>query len=224
VVKYNPNLTTVDIKSLRRTILQASFDAGACHLGSALSCLEIIIPILYEKEGIFLFGKASGVAAYYTILSEQGYFPKEKIAYYLKNYPLPSIEVPGVVHSFGSVGHALSVAVGMALGNREQNVHVLLSDGDCQEGATYEAALFARQHKLDNLFVYVDDNKMVACGPTSEILDLETAYDFLRKTLPNVEIVDTVKGQGVSFMEGDFNWHYKNLTEELLEQALKENE
>lgn len=212
-------------KQIKRELLQASHKAGACHLGSALSCVSILVDLFYTKKidpKDFLFGKASGVAAYYTVLADLGYFGKDYVADYLKNYPLPSTEVPGITHSFGSVGHALSVAVGMALKDRERDIYVLLSDGDCQEGSTLEAALFANKHNLTNLHVLVDNNRFVACGYTPDILEMKPVWDFLRACLPNLEVVDTVKGDGISFMENNYEWHYKNLTDDLLEVALKE--
>ena len=216
---------TEKYKQIQRDVLQASFDAGACHIGSALSCVDILVPLFYgelKDDDIFLFSKASGAATYYSILADKGLFPREKIAYYLKNYPLPSVEVPGVVHSCGSLGHGLPVAVGLALANRDQRVFVLMSDGEVGEGTTWESALFARQHDLDNLNVIIDANELQACGAVEEILDLGTAYDFLRRTLPNLTIEHTVKGKGVDFMEGQYEWHYRNLTESQLKQALEQ--
>lgn len=211
-------------RTIKRLVLQASYDAGACHIGSALSCVDILLDIFSKKkeEDVFLFSKASGVASYYALLSQMGFFPEEKIAEYLKNYPLPSKEVPGVIHSVGSLGHGLPVAVGLAYGDRTRNVYCLMSDGEVQEGTTYESALFARQHKLTNLFVIIDDNKIQGLDFTEGILDLTTAYKFLKETLPNCDVVETVKGQGIDFMEGRPEWHYKNLTPELLEKALKQ--
>ena len=211
-------------REIRRDILLASYGAKACHIGSALSCVDILVDLLYSipETDVFLFGKASGVLTYYAILADQGKFPKDKLVEYIKNYPLPSKEVPGVIHSMGSVGHALSVAEGIALGDRSKTVHVLLSDGDCMEGSTYEAVLFARQHKLTNLHVIVDDNGLVACGKTKDILDLEMAYNFMQLSLPWFERVETIKGKGVSFMENNHHWHYKNLSHEDLERALWE--
>jgi transketolase len=98
-----------------------------------------------------------------------------------------------------------------------------MSDGECQEGTTWESALFARQHNLKNLFVIIDDNKIQALGHTKDILDLTTAYEFMKNTLPNCEIVETIKGEGVSFMKDRADWHYRNLTELELVQALNEN-
>lgn len=214
----------MEATQLRKDILNTSFEAGACHLGSALSCVEIVLDIHNRLKGrdVFLFAKASGVATYYCYLADKGLFPKEKTAEYLKNYPLPSKEVPGVIHSVGSMGHGLSVAVGLALGDRTRDVYVLLSDGECQEGSTLEAVAFAGHHKLTNLHVFVDDNQLQAGGATKDILDLATTFEFMRNTLPNCEIVRTVKGQGVDFMEGDYRWHYLNLDENLLDKALQQ--
>lgn len=214
-------------KQIRRDVLQASYDAGACHLGSSLSCVDILVELFYDKmqEGDrFIFSKASGAASYYAILADLGAFPKERLADYLKNYPESSKEVPGVLHSVGSVGHGLSVAVGLALADRSRKVYVLLSDGELQEGVSYEASLFAKQHELQNLHVIVDYNQLQACGAIKDILNLDTAIDFYWATLPNLEVRHTLKGAGVSFMQNKYEWHYKNLTPELLEQALKENE
>lgn len=216
-----PNLKQ-KVAEIRKSVLINSYKANACHIGSALSCVDKMVELFYKtlKRGdIFLFSKASGVATFYSILADKGYFPKSKIAHYLKHYPLPSREVPGIMHSLGSLGHGLPVAVGMAYATKKK-VYILMSDGEIQEGTTYEAALFARQHKLNNLYVIVDNNKIQALGHTKDILDLKTAYSFLKKTLPNCEIVNTVKGQGVEFMENKPEWHYRNITEQQLKDAL----
>lgn len=210
---------------IKHDVLQASFDAGACHIGSALSCVPILVDLFYrrlEDGDLFIFSKASGAATYYAILSDKGMFPKEKLAEYLKNYPECSKEVPGVLHSIGSVGHGLPVAVGLAMTDRKRRVYVLVSDGELQEGTTYESALFARQHKLDNLYVIVDYNGFQACGATKDIIDLETALRFLQNTFPNFDVRHTTKGDGVDFMENKYEWHYWNLTPELLKRSLEQ--
>lgn len=219
------------LKQIKRDLLVASHKAGACHIGSALSCADILVELFYKekiKPEDFMFGKASGVGAYYAILADLGYFPKHKLADYLKQYPLPSVEVPGITASFGSVGHALSVATGIALSrkmSRDLNEFtVLLSDGDCQEGSTLEAALFINHHKLTRLRVIVDNNKIIACGFTDDILKMQPVWNYLEECIHNLDIRDTVKGAGVSFMENDYHWHYRNLTDELLGKALNEIE
>ena len=210
-------------KQIKRDILNASYEAGACHIGSALSCVDILVDLFYNKKikpEQFVFSKASGVATYYAILVDLQYFTREKMVEYLKKYPLPSKEVPGVIHSMGSLGHGLSVACGLALSDRSRDVYVLLSDGECQEGSTMEAVLFAKQHNLTNLYVTIDYNQIQACGKTDEILEMGTVLYFFNESLPNCDIRFTTKGDGVDFMEDDYTWHYKNLDEELLKKAL----
>lgn len=212
-------------RKIRILIIENSFKSRACHLGSSLSAVEILVDIFYNhkrKQDYFIFSKASGAAALYSLLALKGYFPQKKIAYYLKNYPLSSTKVPGVLHDAGSLGHNLPISCGLALANRKKKVYVLMSDGECDEGTTYESALFARQHKLNNLYVYIDANGFQACGKTKDILDLTIAFEFLKKTLPNVEIIKTIKGTGISFCENDNSWHYRNLTLEERDKALKE--
>ena len=212
-------------KQIQRDILQSSFKAGACHLGSALSCVDILIDLfdnVIKPDDVFLFSKASGSSCYYAILAELGYFSKEKLVEYLRQYPECSKEVPGVIHSIGSVGMGLSVAVGLALADRNRNVYCLISDGQLNEGVTYEAALFAGQHKLNNLYVICDNNGIQALDRTNNVLNLDTAFDFYKKTFPNFENVKTIKGAGVSFLEDSVHSHYCNLTEEQLNQALSE--
>lgn len=208
-------------KELRRKILQTSFEAGACHIASALSCINILISIFnkMKKGDIFLYGKVSGVCAFYVLLAEKGIIPEHKIVYYLKKYPLPHKSIPGVVHGIGSLGHGLPVAVGLALADRTRNVWLLMSDGEIQEGTTWESILFAGHHKLRNLKVFVDRNGFQALGKTEEIVKIEKGLSLLKKLFP-IKVVKTIKGEGVDFMTGDYSWHYRNLTAELLEKAL----
>ena len=209
--------TTETEKKIRIDILNASFSAKACHIGSSLSCVDILVDLFYTKKikpEQLIFSKASGVATYYAILADLGYFPKDKLHEYLRDYPLASKHVPGVIHSVGSVGMGLSVAVGLALSDRTKDIYCLISDGQLNEGVTYEAALFARQHKLTNLHVICDFNGKQAMGSTDDILNLDTAVDFFEKTFPDFKNVKTIKGAGVDFMENDYTWHYKNLTPE----------
>lgn len=207
-------------QEIRRNIIKASYETNACHIGSALSCVEILLEIYskLKKEDYFVFSKASGVCALYAVLAEKGIIPKEKIAYYLKKYPLPNKKVPGVILSGGSCGHGLPVACGMALADRTRKVYVLMSDAELQEGTTWECLLFKKQHKLDNLIIYVDNNGFQACGRIKDILDLP--WSFLEKN--GFKIIKTTKGKGISFMENNNNWHYLNLDKTFYEEALHE--
>jgi len=201
-------------KKLRRAIIESSFLAKACHIGSALSCVELLQDIFskMKKGDKFLFSKASGACAFYVMLGHSG----KKLVEYLKKYPLSSKEVPGVLHSVGSLGHGLPVAVGLALSNRKRDVYVLMSDGELQSGTSWECLLFIKQHHITNLKIYVDANGLQACGTIRDILDLP--YRFLKKN--GFKIIKTIKGKGIDFMQNDFRWHYFNLTPELYAKAI----
>lgn len=216
----NSNLQQKE-KQIKKDILNASFDAKACHISSALSCVGIMVDLFYNRlkdDDIFLFSKASGVATYYAILADKGIIKKEDLATTLKHFPLASKEVPGVIHSVGSLGHGLPVAVGIAYAQLDKQVYVLISDAECQEGTFWESMLFKANHYLDNLHIIVDNNHFQACGKTEKILSIP--WNFVRSI--GVEVVETKKGDGVSFMEGDYSWHYRNLTELELLEALKQ--
>lgn len=233
-------------KKIRQNILKTSFESKACHIGSALSCVEILVSLYFKilkKRDIFLFSKGSGAAALYVVLAEKGIIRRQKLAFYLKRYPLASKEVPGIIWSAGSLGHGLPVATGIALADRKRKVYCLVSDGELQEGTTWESALFANHHHLDNLAVIVDRNYFQACGKTEKILKLESLKDKwesfgwqtkeidghsfseiesaskVKHKKPLIIIAKTVKGKGVDFMENNFQWHYLNLSSELYEKA-----
>lgn len=233
---------------IRKSILINSFKAKACHLGSAMSCVEILQAIheVKRKKDYFLFSKASGVSAFYALLGERGVIPKNKISYCLRNYPLAHKDVPGVIHSVGSIGHGLNVATGIAFADRKNKVYCLISDGELNEGSTWEAILFAAHHELKNLIVLCDFNRLQACGSTHSILELEdirekmlafnwecervNGHDIdlleynlkLENNLPKIIVCGTIKGRGINFMENDYTWHYKNLDNKLIQRALKQ--
>lgn len=225
---------------LRKQILKSSYEAGACHIGSALSCVEIIDAIydVKKEEDIFLFSKASGVCALYCKL-----FP-DKATELIKKYPLPHKEA-GLIWSGGSLGMGLSVACGLAITDRNRKVYCLISDGELQEGQTWEAIMFANHHNLNNLMVVVDRNGIQALDFTENIIKLEPLqrkFEFfgwdcdsvdghnvseLKRSIQNISpnkplcvIAQTIKGKGVDFMEDDASWHYKNLYEEGFKKAI----
>ena len=203
-----------DDREIRQEILTASFKAHACHIGSALSCVELLQDIFskMKKGDRFLFSKASGACAFYVMLGYSG----KKLVEYLKKYPLSSKEVPGVLHSVGSLGHGLPVAVGLALSNRKSDVYVLMGDSELQCGTTWECLLFIRQHGLNNLKIYVDYNGLQACDRIDNILKIPKY--FLIKN--GFNLIATTKGKGVDFIQNKVGWHYWNLTPELYEKAI----
>jgi transketolase len=212
-------------KEAKRLILTASFQSQACHLGSSLSCSDIIVDLYFNRmkeNDIFIFGKASGVAALYATLALKGVFSKEKVAYYLKRYPLASKQVKNVYCSTGSLGHGICIAVGTAMAKPDVNVFCLLGNGDLSEGTFFESILFAKQHRLQNLHIIIDDNSIVACGRAEDVLDTSHAVFLMARNIFPMEIVKTIKGDNISFLRDKIESHYMNLTEPLLIQALSE--
>lgn len=218
--------TTKIRNEVKKLILTASFSAQACHLGSSLSCSDIIVDLYFNRmkeNDIFIFGKASGVSALYATLAVKGVFPKEKVAYYLKRYPLASKQVRNVYCSTGSLGHGLPLSVGVAMAKPNVNVYCLLGNGDISEGTFFESILFAKQHRLQNLHIIVDDNNTVACGKVEDVLDTSYAVFLLARNIFPIEIVKTQKGFPIDYMlEDKIGWHYKNLTPELYKKAMEQ--
>jgi len=239
------------------------------HVGSMLSMAEILA-VLYRQvlrvdpqrpdwpdRDRFVLSKGHGGCAVYAVLGELGFFPRDWLeGYYRDAGKLMghiSHHVPGVEFSTGSLGHGLPVAVGMALAARHagktHRIICLMSDGDCNEGSTWEALFFAAQHKLDNLTAIVDYNRIQALGFSQDVLDLEPFAAKLQASHWAVEEVDghdvvaldtalsvlpfeagkpswlichTVKGKGVSFMENTVACHYGSVNHEQLACALGE--
>ncbi len=168
----------------------------------------------------------------------------------LEQHPNMNLEA-GIEVSTGSLGHGLSIGTGKALAGkvdrRPYKVYVLLSDGELNEGSVWESIMFSGHHRLNNLVALVDCNKIQALGCTRDIIDLEPigekwesfgwhaqdvdghnfteifkAFDALSGDRPNVIVLHTVKGKGVSFMENQLLWHYRSPDEKEYDLALKE--
>jgi transketolase len=214
----------------------------------------------WAERDRFVLSKGHACAAFYAVLAARGFFPLDWLdTFYLNGSRLAGhathTHIPGIEVSTGSLGHGLSIATGMALmakrDAREYRVFALLSDGECDEGSTWEAALFASHHGLDNLTVIVDYNKIQAMGPVKEVLDLEPlaakwrSFGWAVREIdghnlgeietalfqipyeavhPSCLIAHTVKGKGVSFMENSVLWHYRSPQGEEFEAALMELE
>ena len=256
-------------KNIRINILKMVNKGESSHIGSALSCVDLLTclysdflivdnknPDFVERD-YFILSKGHAGAAVYATLSEFGFFPKEKLfTHYQDGSDLSGHvshkNVPGVEFSTGSLGHGLSVGSGIALGikkkNAKQNVCVLLSDGECDEGSIWEAAMFSSHHKLNNLLAIVDYNKLQSLESVSSTLELEPfsekwksfGWDVLEtdghdhnkiiKCLkaskkikkPVCLIANTIKGKGVSFMENSVLWHYRTPKGKEFDDALNE--
>jgi transketolase len=197
-------MTKFDSVAIRKTILDMAFAGSTVHIGCAFSIVELLA-VLYRKHLQFdasnpdsasrdymVLSKGHGVMAQYACLHEIGWLPDEEIKRYFSNGTrlkgLADAHVTGVEVTAGSLGHGLSVGVGLALGAKlnktQQMCYALVGDGELNEGTIWEAALFAAQFKLDNLVVIVDANGFQAMGTTDEVIslgDIEAkfaAFDF----------------------------------------------
>lgn len=231
-------------KHIRHDILTMSFTAQSAHAGGALSCVEILVSLYFKLLDInpqkpdmptrdrVVFSKGHDAKALYAVLARRGYFPLELFKGYeqqnglLAGHPIRG-SLPGIDYSSGSLGHGLPLAVGIALAakrKKEQwNTIVIISDGELNEGTTWESFLFAAHHKLDNLLVIIDENKLQGFGYTKDVLNtyplssklksfgcnvitvnghsyaqLEKAYRSFQHTMdkPTVIRAKTIKGKG----------------------------
>lgn len=246
------------------------FKAKASHLGSSYSVLDILI-YLYEAvlkinpsepeakaRDRFILSKGWGASALYAVLADKGFFDKKELDAYCadgsKFLGITTMSgVPGVEATTGSMGHGLPVGTGMAVAGKKMKsphrVFVVISDGELDEGSTWEAILFAGHNRLDNLIAIVDYNGWQSFGRTKEVLNIDPVpdkfkafgweaieadgHDFaslekafaqipLRRGKPTAIVAHTIKGKGVSFLEDKNEWHYKYPNETDLEAALKE--
>jgi transketolase len=194
------NLTPLDARSrqLRKTIIQSVQAGNRGHIGSAFSLVEVL-RVLYDDilkydasnprwpgRDRCILSKGHGCLALYAVLADRGFFPESELWNFCKPEGIlgghPEYgKVPGVEASTGSLGHGLSIGIGMALNARfdggAQRVFVVISDGESNEGSVWEAALCASKHKLDHLVVLLDYNKQQSYGTTYEVLDLDPLPD-----------------------------------------------
>jgi len=257
-------------QEIRGRLMEMSCRAGTAHLASAMSAVDILVAAYWEVLRIdsakpadpdrdrLIFSKGHAVSALYTTLALRGFFPVSLLDTWnqdggrLPEQPSPGC-VPGVELATGSLGHGLPFGLGTALAARIQNrsyrVIVVMSDGECEEGSDWEAALMASAQRVDNLCVVVDYNKWQATGRSNEVMALDPlrqrweafgwnacevdGHDhnalaaamknaFGKNNRPSAIIAHTVKGKGVSFMEDDNNWHYRSPTPEEVQAARRE--
>jgi len=271
--KYNYMSAAQELaKKVRIHALKMANSGGGSHIGSALSIADILA-VLYteilhldpkdptlEQRDRFVLSKGHAGAALYATLAETGFFPVSKLATHYQDGSdlcghVSHKGIPGVEVSTGSLGHGLNLATGMALAakidQRKHRIFTLLSDGECDEGSTWEAVLFAAHHHLDNLIAIIDYNKIQSLDTVADTLELEPLADKwrsfgwqvqevdghnhqqlqsglsalpLESDCPSVIICHTVKGKGVSFMENTVLWHYRVPRGEEFAAALQELE
>jgi len=266
----NIDFLKIKAKQVRKDIIEMSFRAKSAHTGGALSCVEILVSLYFEIMNVdpqnpydknrdrLVFSKAHDAKALYAVLAERGFFDKKLLdGYESNNGKLPGHStrhcVPGVEVSAGSLGHGLSMAVGMAyagkIDNKKHKVFCVISDGECDEGSTWEGILFAGHHKLENLVAIVDYNKLQGFGYTKDILNLEpfsqkwesfgwekvelNGHNFnelieafkklpIKKNKPTVIIAHTIKGLGgVPIYVNKVSSQYKPPTQEEAEEVIR---
>ena len=268
-MKYPISFYNKKARDIRRKTFLLTHKARGGHLGSSFSAIDILTALYFgvlkinpQKPELpdrdrFIMSKGHAAAAVYTTLAERGFFSPKKLAAYHADGSIlgghVNYYVPGVEFSTGSLGHGLSLGAGVAMSakfdKKKYKAYVLLSDGECDEGSTWEAVLAAGHFRLDNLIAIVDYNKIQSFGRVKEVMNLEPFADTWRsfnwgvkevdghnfkelvsalksvpfkKGRPSVIIAHTIKGKGVSFMEDTVEWHYHTPNDEHLKKAMEE--
>jgi transketolase len=266
------DLAALELKArqVRATCIQMAHDGKENHLNGALSVTDLLVALYHGWLRIdprdprapgrdrLIFSKGHACTALYAVLADRGFFPVNWLSTYACEHShLPSHPCTHALSSLewssGSLGHGLGVATGMCYGlmldRREARVVAILSDGECNEGSTWEAAMFAAANGLDKLLAIVDYNGIQSVGRTDELngftsfehkfrafgwsarsVDghnigdvLETLHDVpFEKGKPSVIIAKTRAGKGVGFMEDQVLWHYRTPSDEELERAIRE--
>jgi transketolase len=236
-------------KKIRKDVLDLSLKYQNGHIASALSVVEILSALYtdhYSEENRIILSKGHACLSLYIILRDKDLNPDIEVHPHIQ----PS---EGICCTTGSLGHGLPIGVGMALAKRIQSekghVFVIIGDGECQEGTTWESLNLARRFGLDNLTIIVDHNKLQALGPVKEIageeslvqkfnafgcnafevdghdtneLMISLSSEKIKKGVPTALIAHTIKGKGISFMENNPEWHNKLPQGDLLKQAYNE--
>jgi transketolase len=254
---YMTQISEAFARRVRMDVIDMVHRARAAHVASSLSVVDILAvlyasvlehrpddPMWADRDRLVL-SKGHAAAAGYAALARSGYFDPAHLATYCANDSdlaghLTASGLPGVEMSTGSLGHGLPFGAGVALAARREerryHVFVVMSDGECDEGTTWETALIASQHRLGNLCAVIDANGIQSLGRISDVVELEPLTDkwaafgwdvaeidghdhaALEAALkpqgrvgdpPKMVIARTVKGKGVSFMEDDNLWHYR---------------
>ena len=258
-------------RTARARIIENSHRTETPHLGSCLSCVDILVAAYFHTLRLdtadaknpdrdrFILSKGHGAPALFQVLAMRGFYPLSLLDDYgqdgslFAEHPPTPDHLPGIEAATGSLGHGLPMGLGMALAGRingrKYNTVVLSSDGECNEGVMWEAAMLAPSQSVERLCVVVDFNRWQATGRSEEIMALAplaekwrafgwTTYETDGHDLaglvrmlsalpdpsgkPTAIIAHTVKGKGVSFMEDDNNWHYRIPKAEEVAAAKKE--
>jgi transketolase len=254
-----PAELVADARSIRRAFLKMHYEAKAGHLGTGLSDIDLLTYVYgawLRPQDVFILSKGHGASSLYATLHHFGRLTDEEIASYYRDGTLlpahPAARaLPAIPAATGSLGHGFPIAAGLAYAHKhvragDARVTCLVSDGECDEGSVWEAALFSGHHRLDNLTVVVDANGLQGFGRTDEVLRLEPlplkweAFGFRTSEIdghdlsqigaamekpgdgrPHCIVARTTKGKGVPFMEDRLEWHYLPMSEAQYREALE---
>jgi transketolase len=253
-------------KAVRLECIEMAFSAGKGHMGGTLSCVDMLVSLYYGGimdlnpfdpfRDRFILSKGHACLALYSILNDLGILSKEALKTYGENGGLGGqldISIPGVDWNTGSLGHSLGVCAGMAMASKlekDNSFHActLVGDAECAEGSIWESLMFITEHKLGNVTLMIDRNRL----SVTEVLDDDSFFKNLpsivnnfgwecfeinghshkeileamvysKKTKnPLVIVANTIKGKGISFMENNVKWHQGIPSEEQMKIARKE--
>jgi len=247
------------LRKARLRLLKMHFESGVGHIGGNLSALDMMLTLHHRVMGPddeFVLSKGHAAGALYVTLWSMGRLSDEQLATFhrdatkLGGHPMPP-GMLGIPFAVGSLGHGLGLAAGLALGNRLRGrsgrVFCLLSDGEWNEGSTWESLIFLAHHNLREVTLLVDLNGLQGFGSTAEVANLGSLTTKLKEFGIEVREVDghnteaieralkapstscpvaivarTIKGYGVSFMENRMDWHYLPLSAKQYELAVEE--
>ena len=256
-VRFKKKRLNQTILLTRMRLIQMHYESGVGHIGGNLSCLDLMMTLFHETmnpEDEFVLSKGHAAGALYATLWSAGKLNEGDLKRFHKDggkmsgHPAPNhlAEIP---FATGSLGHGLSLACGLALGKRLQNlpgrVFCLLSDGEWQEGSNWEALIFLIHHQLP-VTLLIDTNGLQGFGSTEEVASQQALTEkfkqfglatveidghdtgriliesSVRGEFPRCVVARTIKGKGVSFMENRLDWHYLPLKEEQYQRAMAE--
>lgn len=257
-------------KKIRRLSLEMVYQANASHIGGALSVADILAVLYtdilkfdpanpkFADRDRLVFSKGHCCTALYAVLALKGFFDVEELKKYGEDGNLftshTSHHIPGIEISAGSLGHGFPISCGLAIAAKRKlqnhKIYCIVGDGEMDEGSNWEALLFGAHHKLSNLCLIVDYNKLQGLGHTNEVLNLEPLkekilsfnwgcleidghnHDEIKTALlhfstcqkPTMIIAHTTKGKGVGFMNDKLLWHYKSPRPDEFNEAIAEIE
>lgn len=252
------NLTADNLVDARKRLIQMHYESGVGHIGGNLSALDAMMVVFNDFLSVddkFVLSKGHAAGALYISLWSIGKLGEAQLVEFHKDNTLlsghpPAKGISAIPFATGSLGHGLSLAAGLALARKlkkeNSKVICMTSDGEWQEGSTWEALIFACHNSLSNLTIMVDHNNLQGFGATNSVASMSPLWDKLQGFNLDIQIIDghdpiairgalkkddgdrprliilqTVKGNGVDFMENKMEWHYLPLSESQYKLAIE---